>query len=245
MARDGTGNVAEELARVRDPRVGGQRGLGVHHRLERVERILVAAQLQLGITDHAVDVRVVRIDLTGTGAQAQGSGEVMTGGGQCRHADQGSLVVLRLQIERAAERSLCFGVEAGVGGDPGLLHVGQAQRGERDRIVRRRGQVLLETGDRRIETAAHPRGGCEEIIGLDGSGTSTVRRGDVGLGTQRSEHPGAGDDQQRHGEQTDHGDPCDSVPSCLLLPASVVPGGGGKVRPRETRGRTNPGVRLG
>ena len=128
---DRAGHVAHQLAGVRDAGVRSDTRPGVHHGLERGERVAVPAELDLRVADHAVDVAVVRVDGLRLLSPPQRAGEVVPGGGERGHAHHGREVVIPLQPERASEHALRLRVVAGVGRDARLLHVREAERCER------------------------------------------------------------------------------------------------------------------
>ena len=147
---------------------------------------------------------------TGLHTQSQRSGEVMTGGGQRGHAHQGCLVVPWLQGERTTQHALGLRVVAGISGDPCLLHVRQAQRCERIRVIRCIGEVLLQAGDRALESAASAHRRRPAVVGLHGSRPSCIVGRHGGL---RPRAPKCADAARRRtgrsASRADHRDPCD------------------------------------
>src|SRR5205823_9448484 len=71
-------NMAEQLARIRDARVARDVGLHRGHAVERLERLCIAAELELGVADHAVDAGGGRRDGVRTPSESQRKPESMT-----------------------------------------------------------------------------------------------------------------------------------------------------------------------
>jgi hypothetical protein len=92
-------DVSLELAGVGDAGVGGQVGPCVHHRLERLERGVVAPQLDLRVADHTVHAAVVGVDVARPFAPVQRSCEVMAGGGQRGHPHHRVEVALGVPVQ--------------------------------------------------------------------------------------------------------------------------------------------------
>src|SRR5207245_11785343 len=71
-------NVTEELARVGDASIGGEARLERRHPVERAERGRIAAELELGVADDAVDAGGRRRDATREQTEIEGLAEAVT-----------------------------------------------------------------------------------------------------------------------------------------------------------------------
>ena len=116
-----------QLAEVGDARVGVEVGLQVDHPLERALGGVVAAELDLRVDDHAVGLHDSRRRGACALAVTQAGAEVVARVRERAHARERSRVV-RLALERGAQRRLGARVLRGVGGLACLLQVRVAER---------------------------------------------------------------------------------------------------------------------
>ena len=133
--RLGAAHVAQEFARVGDPRIRPDVGQGVDHALIGAEGRVVAAELELRVSDDAVDGGVPGRRRTCLPPPLERSREVVSGRHERSHADQRLCVLFGLQRQRAIEDAFGFGVEAGVERDAGLLYVGESEARQSAGIV--------------------------------------------------------------------------------------------------------------
>ena len=114
--------VTHQLADVGDAGVGTEVGPEIDHRLDRLDGIVVAAELDLRVADDAVDGGVVGIDGAGLLAPIEGGGELMPSQRQGAQPDD-CVDVVGVTIEGLLEESFGFGVVAGITGFAHLLQV--------------------------------------------------------------------------------------------------------------------------
>src|SRR5262249_57430552 len=74
------GDVAQQLARIRDTRVRADARPERNHRVEGRERLLVAAELDERVADHAVPLRGGRREREGAAPEGEAPAEVVAGG---------------------------------------------------------------------------------------------------------------------------------------------------------------------
>src|SRR5262249_6065346 len=166
--------VAVQLPEVGDARVGRELRLRVHVALQRPLRRAVAAELDLGIGDHAVVPSDTWIDPARSLTEFEPRAEVVTSEGEgpqaacCRE-------VVRIEPERLVEDSLRLWIEAGVAALPDLLEIGEPELGVALGIGGRLAHLRLEALD------PLSRGGARQLTFADGDLTVTSR--EVRLGT--------------------------------------------------------------
>src|SRR5829696_8621253 len=103
--RDRAAPVAEQLAGVGDAGIRGETGPETRHRVEGCESQAVAAELELGVADHAVRLRGLGGEPQHLPAEGERLAEVMAGKRQ-RGEPAGRGAVVRREGERPAQRML-------------------------------------------------------------------------------------------------------------------------------------------
>jgi hypothetical protein len=132
--RDGPVDVPVQLAQVRDAAVGREIGTGIDHLLDRVDGFVIAPELDLRVTDHAVRDHDLRRDLADALAELESIGELVAGQGERAEPDEGGRVV-RVDGERAVEGRLGARIVRWIPGHAHLLEKRGPEAGQGLRAV--------------------------------------------------------------------------------------------------------------
>ena len=149
--------VALQLARVRNAGVCGGRRAPGDHRVERDERLVVLAQLQVRVPEHAIVPHVVRLDPECVFRAVDGLAEAVLR--QVNGAEHTPRVVrVGLLLERLKQHLFRLDRQTGLAADPGLpeQRVRKIRRGVGVGTIAR--QPFLERPDTRHETVTRRAG---------------------------------------------------------------------------------------
>ena len=146
--RDGSGEVAAQLARVRDPRVGGEAGPEARQPVEGRERLAVAAELDERIADDAVAPRGRGRERNRPTAERERLAEAMPRERERAEAARREEVV-RGERERTSQHALRFGVVGRIAGLARPLLVREAEEVVRVHVPRVAAERRLERTDER------------------------------------------------------------------------------------------------
>ena len=97
------GDIAVQLAGIRDARIGAEVGAEVDHALERIDGLLVLPQLDLRVADDPVGIGFLRAERLGLLAPFERGAELVARHLERAHAGHG-VEVARVQRQRARER---------------------------------------------------------------------------------------------------------------------------------------------
>ena len=194
-------DVPEQLARVRHAGVRREVRTGVHHRLERVERLLVPSELEEGVADDAVAPRIRRGSAPRPARPWSRAASKSCRARASAPSPSAASTLSRPSIRTAsASADSAFGYQRGIAGHAALRDVREPERRVAAPVVRDRPQSLLQSGDRRIERA-----------GADDRQQQRARRGrgrrsGLVAGTLRGsdEHQGARHQERRGHPQRHH-----------------------------------------
>jgi len=146
---DGALGIAAKTLQARQAGQGIQALVEAHHRLERSCRLLVLAQFQERVAQHAVGVAITRIELDGASRQRGSFPELVAGGEDVSQMSRGPGVPRR-ELQRLAERLFRQRDVAQVASLPGLLDVGVTQPEIGRRAPRLAVELALTEPDRLI-----------------------------------------------------------------------------------------------
>ena len=197
-------DVAAQLPRVRGARERGGVGRQVDHALHRVERLVVAPQLEQRIAEGAVEQRAVRVDVETELRLGERRVEVVAGRGESRQPRMGEVVALAEDVQRGSQRAVRQRVVARVHVHLCLLHVGEPERGPGDVVARGGLQPLLETGDHVVEARAGRVAATGELGG-DGD-RRRRRRGATALAVAARADDAEGARGEQHGAADQSGE---------------------------------------
>jgi len=139
---------AEQLARIRDPRVGREIRPQRAHPVEHVERLVVATELDERVAEDAVVAGRVRSEPHRLAAEHERLAEAMAGQRE-RTAGARRGRIPRSELARTVERLLRLRVVGRVAGLPGSLLVGETEQRVALRVGRVGPQVVHEPPDER------------------------------------------------------------------------------------------------
>ena len=168
---------AEQLTRVRDPRIRREVGSQRAHVVERPERLVVAAELDQRVADDAVVAGRVRSESHRLASEDQRVAEPVPGQGE-RSEGARRRRIPWVELARAVERLLGLRVVRGVPRLAGALLVGEPEQCVALRLAGVRAQLVDEPPDeRRRVTAGEP---CREALargrGLHGQRAGAATR---------------------------------------------------------------------
>ena len=157
--------VAHQLAQIGDARVGAEVGPEIDHRLDGLDRLVVAAELDLGVADHAVGRGVVGIEGAGLLAPVESRGELVAGQRQRAETDH-RLDVVAIAGERLVEEGFGFRVVARIARFARLLQIRLAEHRRGRSLVRAlvAAQRLLEGPDAGVERRLRPLRHADECV---------------------------------------------------------------------------------
>ena len=195
--------VAAQLARVRDARVRREARLQPRHRVERAERIGVAAELEERVSDDAVAPRRRRRERERAPTGRERVAEAVPGELERAERADGDQIA---PVERQGLSDRAAGLRV-VGGIPRLarpLLVGEAEQRPGPAVLRVRSQRRLQRAHETGRVAG--REACCEVLGGDRRSDSRGRRGRAAEGP--AEQGGDGECRRRRAceqKPADHG----------------------------------------
>ena len=154
--------VPDQLARIRDARIGRDVRLDRAHPVEGPECLPVPAELELGVADDAVDAGGRRRDLPRTQAECQCRAKAMPRQRQLPEPG-GRDQVVRRESQDAVQDAVGLAVVRRVARLAHALQIREAERVERLRVPRVGAQLALQAGDLGLRVA-----GREALLQLRG-----------------------------------------------------------------------------